>query len=211
MLETGDLLLFHGEGWISTLLEYIGHSKYSHVGMIVRNPKFLNPSLEDGLYVLDSSWGCGPDSEDHQLKFGVQLHKLSDILALYPTHTIYSRHVTAVRDDAFYEKFKAIHEVIHNKPYNLSLYDWIHAKENLDHPYSVSILWKHTERFWCSALASYVYYKLGWASDLNWDLVAPREFSSKEATGQVVFTCTLSDEQPIERFLYEDDPSADQA
>jgi cell wall-associated NlpC family hydrolase len=41
-LETGDIILFRGTGIIATILEYFGKSKYSHVGMILKNPKFLN-------------------------------------------------------------------------------------------------------------------------------------------------------------------------
>ena len=203
MLETGDLLLFHGTGWFSSILEFIGQSKYSHVGIILKNPSFINPSLEDGLYVMHSSWSSTPDAEDHQQKFGVQIQLLSDVIAQYPDHSIYVRSVTVDRNDLFYTKLKEIHDTVHGKPYNLNLFDWIHAKENLGDTYPLSIMWKHTERFWCSALVSYMYYKLGWIRDLNWDLIAPREYSSKESTGQVIFTCVLSDEALLEKFLYE--------
>ena len=64
-LQTGDLLLFRGNAWVSKILEYMGKSKYSHVGMIIKNPSFIDPDLEDGLYVWDSSWGYIPDSEDN--------------------------------------------------------------------------------------------------------------------------------------------------
>lgn len=200
-METGDLLLFHGEGWISSLLEYFGCSVYSHVGILIKNPSFLHPGLEDGWYVLDASWGYVPDSEDNQFKYGVQLHKLDDIMKLYSSHSVYVRKIKAVRDESFYEKLKQAHEVVHNKPYNLNIMDWISAKENMVEPFPVSSLWKNTQRFWCSALVSYVYMKLGWISDLNWSLVAPREFSSKECTGKVVFTCIISEEEHIELLL----------
>jgi len=194
-LETGDLLLFHGTTILSKILEFFGRSKYSHVGMIIKNPKFLNDKLEDGLYVLDSSYGYTPDIEDHQKKFGVQLHKLKDIVSLYNSGTIYVRKVkNVIRDDIFYEKLKEIHTVIHNKPYDLHIMDWIAAKENLSTPISINPLWKTTNRFWCSALISYVYSQLGWISDVNWSLIAPCEFSSKESHGQLLFTCTLEDE-----------------
>ena len=191
-LETGDLLLFHGTSILSTILEYFGRSKYSHIGMIIKNPKFLNNKLEDGLYVLESSYGYKPDEEDHQIKFGVQLHKLEDI---YKPNTIYVRKLkNIIRDDIFYEKLKNIHTIIHNKPYDLHIMDWIMAEENISKPISINPLWKITNRFWCSALISYVYLRLGWVSDVNWSLVAPCEFSSKESRGSLLFTCTLDDE-----------------
>ena len=191
-LETGDLLLFHGTSILSTILEYFGRSKYSHIGMIIKNPKFLNDKLKDGLYVLESSYGYKPDEEDHQIKFGVQLHKLEDI---YKPNTIYVRKLkNIIRDDIFYEKLKNIHTIIHNKPYDLHIMDWIMAEENISKPISINPLWKITNRFWCSALISYVYLRLGWVSDVNWSLVAPCEFSSKESKGSLLFICSLDDE-----------------
>lgn len=194
-LETGDLLLFHGTTLLSNILEYFGQSKYSHIGMIVKNPKFLNDHLEDGIYVLDSSYGYKPDEEDNQIKYGVQIHKLEDIIKLYDPYMIYIRKVkNVIRDNIFYEKLKEIHTTIYNKPYDLNIIDWITALENLSNPITINPLWKKTNRFWCSSLISYIYLKLGWISDVNWSLIAPREFSSKESTGQLLFICVLEDE-----------------
>ena len=100
-LQTGDLILFRGASWVSTILEYIGKSKYSHVGIVIKNPRFLNDNLEDGLYLLDSSFGSSPDIEDGRLKYGVQLHKLDDILAQCSPNSVYFRKITATRDQAF--------------------------------------------------------------------------------------------------------------
>jgi cell wall-associated NlpC family hydrolase len=130
-LETGDLILFRGTSFISKALEYVGQSKYSHVGIILKNPRFLNENFEDGLYLLDSSFNTIPDEEDHQLKYGVQIHKLDDILALYSSGSVYMRKIKAIRNEEFYEKFRTIHTEIYNKPYDLNIYDWIEAKLNL--------------------------------------------------------------------------------
>lgn len=194
-MQTGDLLLFSGEGIISSLLEFVGCSVYSHVGILIENPSFLHPGLKDGWYVLDSSWGVSPDSEDHEVKFGVQLRTLEEVIKQYTSHSIFIRRIDAPRDATFYERLKEAHSVVHNKPYNTHLMDWIAAKENMVQPFEVSSVWKCTDRFWCSALVSYIYYKLDWISELNWSLVAPREFSNKESTSKVVFKCPISDEE----------------
>lgn len=193
-LQTGDLILFRGTSWISTVLEYVGKSKYSHVGIIIKNPRFLNENLEDGLYLLDSSFGYSPDEEDNKIKYGVQLHKFDDILALYSPGSTFVRKITAVRDQAFYDNLARIHKDVYNKPYDLHLCDWIEAKLNMETPIPVNPLWRWTGRFWCSALVSYIYCELGWISECNWGLIAPREYS-KDATGQIVFTCIISDEE----------------
>ena len=72
-LQTGDILLFRGTSWVSWLVEWFGVSRYSHVGMVIKNPQFMNLDLEDGTYILESSWNNTPDVEDHQMKMGVQL------------------------------------------------------------------------------------------------------------------------------------------
>jgi len=197
--QTGDLLLFHGEGWLSNVLEYLGCSKYSHVGILVQNPSFLHPGMKDGWYVLHSAWGYTTDSEDHEHKFGVQLQKLEDVLALYSDHSVYIRNIKTVRDEAFFERMKEAHRVVHGKPYNINIMDWISAKENLSNPVAENPIWKRTDRFWCSSLVSYVYYKIGWIKETNWSLVAPREYSTKEGTGQVLFTVFVEEE---EEFFY---------
>ena len=122
-LQTGDLLLFRGSSWLSLLLEYAGQSKYSHVGMILKNPRFINETLEDGLYLWDASYSYTPEVENHDIRYGVQIHKLDDILPLYKDHSIYVRKVTADRNQAFEQQIKSIHEEVHAKPYNLNIMD----------------------------------------------------------------------------------------
>lgn len=191
-LQTGDIILFQGTSWLSRLLEFVGRSKYSHVGLILKNPRFLNESLEDGLYLWDASWGDQPDAEDHQFKFGVQIHKLDDVLADCKPGTVFVRKNNAIRNESVYETLRRVHETVHDKPYDLNIIDWIAARIQMT--IHIPFVWKHTSRFWCSALVAYIYHELGWISDVNWSLIAPREFSSVECTGQLLFTSVISDE-----------------
>jgi cell wall-associated NlpC family hydrolase len=193
-LQTGDLLLFRGSSWLSLLLEYAGQSKYSHVGMILKNPRFIHESLEDGLYLWDASYSYTPEVENHDIRYGVQIHKLDDILPLYKDHSIYVRKVTADRNQAFEQQIKSIHEEVHAKPYNLNIMDWIAAALHINHSFS---WWKQTHRFWCSSLIAFIYHRLGWISEVNWSLVAPREFSSTESSGTFLFTIVISDEEML--------------
>jgi len=196
-LETGDLILFRGTGWISWFVEWVGVSKYSHVGMVVKNPKFLDPTLEDGIYILESSWNNTPDVEDHQMKMGVQLHLLEDVLKEYPKGSVLVRKVKCERNDVFYDAFSKIHKEIHNKPYDLSPWDWLCAKYNMICPLPPNPAYKTTKRFWCSALVSYLCCQLGIMDmNVNWSLVAPREFSSDEAKW-VRFLCPVEKEQQL--------------
>jgi hypothetical protein len=181
-LQTGDLLLFRGNAWISRILEYMGKSKYSHVGMIIKNPSFINPDLEDGLYVWDSSWGSTPDSEDNVYRYGVQMHKLDDIIELYPKNSIYVRNVRADRDEDFYKKFKAIHDIVYRKPYDLHIMDWIAALENIKTPLAINSIWKNTDHFWCSAFVAFVLTRIGFLEyTTDWSIVRPCDLSSQSS------------------------------
>lgn len=194
-LETGDIILFRGTGIIATFLEYFGKSKYSHVGIILKNPKFLNEKLEDGIYILESSYNNTPDAEDNKLKLGVQIHRLDDIIPEFGKNSAYIRKVNCVRDEKFYEKLSNIHKEIHNKPYDLNVFDWISAKYNLDKEINPNPLYKQTREFWCSALVSYIFYELGMIKqDINWTLMAPREFSSDEGK-YITFLCDIEKEK----------------
>ena len=196
-LDTCDILLFRGSGIISYILEYFGRSKYSHVGIILKNPKFLNESLDDGIYLLESSYNNTPDSEDHKYKVGVQIHKLDDILPQFPKNSVYLRKTHINRDEDFYKKLSDIHKEIHNKSYDLNIFDWISAKYNIDNEIQPNPLYKKTKEFWCSALVSYIFKELGIIkNDINWSIIAPREFSSDEGN-YLEFSCIVDKEIPL--------------
>jgi hypothetical protein len=196
-LDTGDILLFKGTGWISRIVEYFGVSRYSHVGIVLKNPKFLNEELEDGIYILESSFNDTPDSEDHLYKLGVQIHRLEDVLKEYSPGCVFVRHIHTERNDDFYKKLSDIHKEIHNKPYDLDINDWLLAKLNLTIPLPPEKELKKTNTFWCSALVCYIYNEMGWIQkDINWTIIAPREFSSNE--GKIIcFKCEIDCEKQI--------------
>ena len=194
-LQTGDLLLFRGTSWISWLVEWLGVSRYSHVGIVVKNPTFLDPDLEDGTYILESSLNNTPDVEDHQMKCGVQLHLLDDVLKECSRGSVMTRKVNCERNESFYQKLIELHKEIHNKPYDMAPWDWLCAKYNMICPLPSDPAYKTTKRFWCSALVSYLYCHLGiMEKDVNWSLVAPREFSSTEAKW-IRFLCPIDKEK----------------
>jgi len=193
-LQTGDIILFRGTGFIPCLLEYFGRSRYSHVGIIVRNPKFINPGIEDGIYVLESIVSKEFDVEDNKLRNGVTLHHIDDVLKKYSKGSVYVRHVSCQRTEDFYKKFIKVHNQVHEKPYDLNLYDWLCAEYNIDCPFPEQDRFKHTNTFWCSALATYVLCEVGVVQNrVNWSLVAPRDFSCNEGK-HLIFLCDLSDE-----------------
>lgn len=182
-IDTGDILLFRGTSIVSRLLEYFGKSKYSHVGMVLKNPTYIHPELQDGLYILESSSNDTPDVEDHRFKIGVQIHRLEDVLNEFPQGSVYVRHLDFQRDETFYQHLTSVHSEVHNKPYDVNPVDWLRAEWNLIHPFPINSSYQKTGSFWCSALLCYLYSKLGFLeTETDWSLIAPREFSSEEGT-----------------------------
>ena len=195
-LETGDIILFRGNSWISYFLQWFGRSHYSHVGMIIKNPSFMDSSLPDGIYLLESGWNPIPDSEDHKLKMGVQLHLFSDILTQCTSHSVYVRRLRCERTASFYSRLDMIHKAIHNRPYDLNLIDWLRALYHLDiyqtlSPSSAAT----TKAFWCSSLIAYILEELGLINPVCWTEVVPRDFSE---SSRLEFRCKLEKEEWIQ-------------
>lgn len=176
-LQTGDLILFTGNTFISKFIQYFQHNQFSHVGIIIKNPKFLDPSLEDGIYLLES--GVEPI---------VQLNLLDDVLRLCSKSTVYVRSITCTRDEEFYQKLRDtylqikdtnIFDRITKLDYNLS---------NYTHYYMCIPL--PSQKTWCSSMTAYVFCKLGLIDEkINWTLISPSEFSSDSTTIQ--FLCQV--------------------
>ena len=82
-LRTGDLLLFETKPPKKQVLSYmfdkminlITRSKYTHCGMVLINPKFVN--LPDGIYLWESGIEKTLDPQDNEKKFGVQICNMS--------------------------------------------------------------------------------------------------------------------------------------
>ena len=172
--ETGDIILFEHisqekKTWkqkiynfIDNVIKGVTKSKYNHVGIIVKNPPW-NKELK-GLFFLESNSEPIPDSEDHKKKFGVQLIPLNYVLQeKSKENNLYYRKLNCVRDEKFQETMCEIHTTIHNKPYDTDIVDWFHAAIDLQNQDKIPKQQKvhKTNCFWCSALVSYIYCKLG--------------------------------------------------
>lgn len=192
-LNTGDIILFRGNSYISYLIEYFGRSPYSHVGIVICNPSSIfGNDVKDGVYLLESGWNPIPDAETGQVKMGVQLHLLSDILSLSSKDSVYVRKVDCKRDDVFYTTLKNVYHSIQNRPYDLQPWDWLMGLYELRFNIPIEPKYQRTDRFWCAALLAYIFDQLGLIQQVNWTLVAPREFSEKGS--QLHFQCGVGKE-----------------
>tara|TARA_B100000214_G_scaffold334669_1_gene277496 strand:- start:1046 stop:1657 length:612 start_codon:yes stop_codon:yes gene_type:complete len=173
-LQTGDLILFHGRhNLFDRLIEYFTSSNYSHIGMIIKDPKFTIKPLV-GLFFWESSDENIRDVEDNHYKIGVEIVPLEQMLKNeIKVSDLYYRKLN--HNLQFSEEtFKHIHKTVHDKPYDIMPLDWLEAYYREDsHP-------QKTDRFWCSALVGYIYTQLGLLpSNTDWSVMRPSDFSSQ--------------------------------
>ena len=166
-LETGDIILFSGNYFISNIIEFITNSKYSHIAVIIKNPNFFDDKME-GIYMLESGYEDKPDSENDRIKFGVQLTKLEDVIKSYKGD-IFIRKLSCIRDESFYKKIDQIHSDVHNLPYDLNIFDWIKAGLHLK---IGNVQKKNT--YWCSALVCFIYVNQFFTRYITWTLISPK-------------------------------------
>ena len=179
-LQTGDLILFTSNttgilSYLSSLIKWGSHSNYTHIGMILKDPDFINPSLE-GLYVWQSGWEGKPDPQDEKIKLGVQITPLEELLEDYnKTGHVFIRKIIVSKKNTNYFNniiLNQIHKDVYNKPYDLLITDWIKAFiQKNNNP-------QRTDMFWCSALVGYIYTKCGiLKEDTDWTILRPCDFS----------------------------------
>jgi len=168
------------------MIEKCTHSNYSHSGIVMKNPNFIN---KKGLYILESTgFENVPDVEDGKIKFGVQLRDLNEVLNDFEG-SIYVRSLECKRDSKFYNILTKAHAAVHNKPYDVLDYFSVFLKDDLH--VKIEKL-KKENTFFCSALCAYLYTKWGFL-DIDWTTVTPGDLSSK---GNLVFSnCILSTEK----------------
>lgn len=175
-LETGDLLLFSGQNtgffsYFSSLVKYGTHSNYSHVGMVLKDPTFISPSLK-GLYVWESGWEGTNDPQDGNIKLGVQITPLYEMMKQYEGGKVLCRKIVT-KDNVFSnENLKEVHDEVYNKPYDINIFHWLQGLLGKDFNK------QRTDCFWCSALVGYIYTKCGLLDkNTDWSILRPSDFS----------------------------------
>ena len=198
-LQTGDVLLMGTKTfWFSRLVEKVTGSKWSHVGIVLKDPTWINPSLT-GYYFWQSGTENFPDSENDQKKFGVRIDDLEEILSDYDGYVSVRRLQLKEPIPNLEEKLKEIHEVVHGKTYDLDILDFLNAREEVE----TSSGWfskysKKTSSFFCSALAAYIYSHLGLLpKDTEWTKCEPKTFSDQNTDLKLEMNAELRPEYPI--------------
>jgi len=184
-LETGDILLVtdieHGLfNYFLSMIRYATHSNYVHIGVVVKDPPFLKqPQMgnhwnKSKIYVWESGFEGTLDPEDDTVKLGVQITPLSIFINKLKSinKKVIVRRLHNNKNIFTNNILNKIHNVVYDKPYDLNPFDWINALTGKDKEP------QKTSRFWCSALAGYIYTMAGiLKSDTDWSILRPSDFS----------------------------------
>lgn len=187
--QTGDLILFKGNGYLSWLIEYFGKCQYSHIGIVIVDP---SETLK-GPYLMDCSVGNN-----------VKLLPLKIVIDNYDG-VAYYRKMIYKRDEDFQKKIMKLYDDVKNAPYDVDFFDWLSAKVLLDSgsvidaekiPFSNPT---DNKKFWCSALVAYIFVNTDiLPKDTPWSIIAPVDFSSNACIKyQLKFKCSFEEERLI--------------
>ena len=184
-LKTGDILLCRGDSgddMIDKVIEDFTHSPYIHVGMIIKDPWWLNLK---GTFVYQSNRGPNgyPDVINPKLIKGVTLNHLTDFLN--GRQYVEVRSLSSIKwNQNNKDTFQKIFEETYNKPYDMKICEWICVGIGSFFKcecFSNAIIPKETDTFWCSSLVAYIYSKMHWIdSDVNWSSQTPDDLSKIE-------------------------------
>jgi hypothetical protein len=179
--ETGDLILFNTRShWYDFLIERVTGSKFSHVGMVVRDISYGDVS-DIGICLLESGYESFPDAVKHDDIYGVQFAELDKVFSTYLGSGgrggyAYYRKLECKRDDDFFSMLKGSISEVYGKPYDLLPQDWFKSAFDIHKGNE-----QRTNTFWCSALVSYIYDKLGFIErNTPWTIIQPTQFSYYE-------------------------------
>jgi hypothetical protein len=186
-LITGDIVLFHGNGVLSNIVEWGTMGEWSHVGIVVKDPNFcIDVAPEKGLYLLQSDGKYEVDIESGKKRLGVQLVNLKSKIDEYDGSVF----VRQLQRDAYERNdeentfrnnlLKIPYKTLFEKTYDYLPLDLLVTM--LD-AHGITILdgfvnGRHIDHIFCSALVAYVYCDLGIMNkDTNWSTCVPSYFA----------------------------------
>ena len=181
--NTGYLILFQDNNrntwldYLSYLIQYFTDSKYSHVGMVVKDPLIKGKTME-GVYFLESTGLDNMiDVDDKKTKFGVQIVDLHKRLQSDDC-LFYYRKLNYDRDNKFIDLYNKSYVIVKDKPYDINPIDWCKADFDLKKGNV-----QKTNTFFCSALASFMLVSLNLLPrDTDWTIMRPKDLGTENGT-----------------------------
>lgn len=216
-LMTGDIVLFSGaNSIISDVVELALSSKWSHVGIVIKNPDFcVDIGEKDGLYILNSDGMYGIDIETGKTRIGVQIVDLKQKINDY-CGTVIVRQLMSPFDRTEFENLrrnemlKQPYRSIFEKSYDYLPTDLLITFLNA-HGYTFAndlIDLRHLDHVFCSALVAYLFSNIGiMDTRIKWSICTPQYFA-QNIDSQFMFEKKESDyylEHAIELKQYQNE------
>lgn len=188
--QTGDIVLFSGNGFLSRMVEYFTGSSYSHVGIVVKDPNFLingqnihgkTNNVVPGLYLYNSDGPYEKDIETGEHRIGVQLVDLRTKIIDYGGRITIRRISNWSADNSQRNHLlREVYNTEYHKPY-----DW-YPRDLLACVFQNSGIkigdflteGRHMDVIFCSSLVAYSYCQMGLLSDTTeWSFIEPKYFA----------------------------------
>jgi hypothetical protein len=177
-LMTGDIVLFHGLGWESDIIQVMELSQWTHVAMVVRAPEIDYPLI----------WESTPlqfieDKAIHKKKAGARLVSLDERLAVAVEKRLYGRfavrRLEVVRSEEMIETLKKfISGKVHQLPFPSDwkmLLEFLRGRLHMEEK-------ARTDDVYCAELVAETYKQMGLLShEVPSTSFIPKNFSSKVA------------------------------
>jgi hypothetical protein len=155
-LKTGDLVLFHGLDLESEFIEFVEHSIWSHVGMVVRMPCLEYPLLWEStpLHYLT-------DPLLHQRKSGPRVVSLDDRLVVSMSKGLYNRFlVRRLEVNRSKDMFNNLANFISEVHWMTFPAEWVVIRDFLEGRFLQSVPGVRRS-FYCSELVAETYMRMG--------------------------------------------------
>ena len=181
--NTGDIILFQDTkrntllDWLGYLIQYFTKSKYSHVGMVVKDPLIKGKTIT-GIYLLESTAFDGiKDIEDNKTKFGVQIVPLRERLEA-DDDVCYYRKLNQEQTPEFIDLYNKAYAIVKDKPYDINPTDWCKAEFDIKKGNV-----QKTNTFFCSALVSFLLTALNiLPQTTDWTIMRPKDLGTEQDT-----------------------------
>ena len=178
-LKTGDVLLFSDEwSWnpmniFGKLIEIFTGKPYSHVGMILKDPTWIDPKMT-GIYLWESSYEGIPDPQDGKIKIGIEITPIEKVMKTTKCK-VYVRQLFG-EEKLTIPILEKIHKIVYSKPYDFDPIDWLAAY--LRTPINGD---RKTSRYFCSAFVACIYTEAEIIDKgTDWSLVRPSDFDEAD-------------------------------
>ncbi len=184
--NTGDIILFSGNGIVSKAIKNVTKSKWTHVGMVIKDPDFLvKTPPKQGIFLIESDMPCYDkpcvDIETGKHMFGVNIVDLEERVKFYDGEVCYRKLITDISHEHIKEDFRIVYNTTYHKHYDWNPIDLIdpaihHRFWTLDLIFGIDR--RRVNKFFCSALVAYTYTQMGlMKSTTEWSMVYPRYFA----------------------------------